>query len=189
MTEGFVYIAVNPAHRDLVKIGGTERDPEERVKELATTGVPYDYVVVHAERVTDWPAVERALHHRFAADRIAPNREFFAVTARTAIAAAIEEATAFLCVALPTTEPTVATEGDDGGAVVATDAPAPSAVPRTAFRQWPTGTRGDPSFHTVQLVVVSCKLCGTDFSTALRRYEEDVRCPSCHLLQRSDVRW
>jgi len=40
MNEGWIYILINPAFKkDLLKIGKTKRQPEERAKELSTTGI------------------------------------------------------------------------------------------------------------------------------------------------------
>ena len=38
--NGYVYILSNPAMPGLLKIGYTERDVQERVKELSNTGIP-----------------------------------------------------------------------------------------------------------------------------------------------------
>jgi len=44
-TEGYVYVISNPSLPDnLVKIGFTDRDPSERLKELDQAGLPTEYV-------------------------------------------------------------------------------------------------------------------------------------------------
>ncbi len=44
--NGYVYVLMNSSMRGLVKIGKTEREPEERAKELsASTGVPTPFMV------------------------------------------------------------------------------------------------------------------------------------------------
>lgn len=106
--------------------------------------MPFDYVLVHVEHVTDWPTVERALHVRFAEHRVTQNREFFRVTARIAIAAAIEEATPYLWVETPITEPLAA-------AAETTIIDSTGAKPSTAStlgepRRWIAGARGIQSF-------------------------------------------
>jgi len=90
MPEGYVYILLNPALKGQVKIGCTTNSPEDRASELSRTGVPHEFVVAYAERVSDCEAVERLLHEKFAGVRVNPNREFFRVTVQDAIRAAIE---------------------------------------------------------------------------------------------------
>ena len=41
---GFIYIMSNPLHPDVVKIGQSSKDPNERRKELGTTGAPNEAV-------------------------------------------------------------------------------------------------------------------------------------------------
>jgi hypothetical protein len=90
MSTGYVYILLNPALKGQVKIGRTTNSPEERAAELSTTGLPHDFIVAYAERVSDCDTVERALHERFADARVSPNREFFRVPLQAAIRALIE---------------------------------------------------------------------------------------------------
>jgi hypothetical protein len=40
MPAGYIYVLENETIPGLVKIGSTERNPEDRAKELMTTGVP-----------------------------------------------------------------------------------------------------------------------------------------------------
>lgn len=76
----YVYVLTNPAMPGLVKIGRTDTgDPEDRAKQLYTTGVPVPFDVEYAGRVEDPAAVERALHRAFDPDRVNPKREFFRV--------------------------------------------------------------------------------------------------------------
>jgi hypothetical protein len=164
MALGFVYVMINPAHRDLVKIGGTERDPEQRAMELSSTGVPFEFVVVHSERVSDWSKVERLVHGKLRTARAAPNREFFRVTVREAIAAIIEISGPFLLA-----EPSADPDRSQGGIT----------TPAIDYS----------GFHTVHRAVVTCHSCHIDYSVTLRRYETKVRCPSCRTTQESDVRW
>lgn len=84
-TPGYVYLALVPSSPGLVKIGRTERTPEERLQELYTTGVPFKLELAHALYVSDMVAVENALHKRFAHARENPNREFFRVKLQLAI--------------------------------------------------------------------------------------------------------
>lgn len=95
MEPGFLYILNNAAFPGLLKIGGTARTPEERVRELCTTGVPSRFALIHSERVTDWRAAEKAVHQALASHRYAADREFFLIGARDAIAAVCRAASPY----------------------------------------------------------------------------------------------
>ena len=92
MTEGFVYILINPSFPSHVKIGRTTKKPELRARELQSTGVPTPFIVVYHEIVSDCKAVESKLHDKFTAYRTSSNCEFFRVPVRDAILALQEEA-------------------------------------------------------------------------------------------------
>ena len=75
-----VYVLTNEAMPGLVKIGKTSHDnPETRVNQLYTTGVPVPFTIEYACRVLDAREVERVLHNAFDLQRINPNREFFEI--------------------------------------------------------------------------------------------------------------
>jgi hypothetical protein len=173
MPEGYVYIMINPAMREMVKIGGTEREPDARADELQSTGVPFEFVLLHAERVTDWAGVERKLHEHFALHRVSPNREFFRVPARDAIRAAVAIAEPFLAPAQRAEEAPLLTETQ----------PSASAEPEATTEPDYSG------FHTVHRVDTTCNECGTAFSCTVRRYETSVRCPQCRTLCSTRVVW
>ena len=79
---GVVYVLSNPTMPDLIKIGKTTRtDPEVRMNELYTTGVPVPFQCEIAVQVADEVAAERALHVAFGPYRINPRREFFQIQA------------------------------------------------------------------------------------------------------------
>lgn len=82
MTEGWVYCLSNPSMPDLVKIGMTERTPEERAKELSTTGVPTPFVIEFAKKVKNPAQKEATLHALLEkyAERTNARREFFRTT-------------------------------------------------------------------------------------------------------------
>ena len=66
----------------LVKIGKTTRDnPQVRMGELYSTGVPVPFECVKAVKVKDEVAVETALHTAFGPNRINSKREFFEIDA------------------------------------------------------------------------------------------------------------
>jgi hypothetical protein len=102
VNSGWIYALINPAHPHVLKIGMTEKEPKERVKELYGTGVLSPFALVHAERVSDASAAEAFIHQCFDARRVNPNREFFAVSADEAITTMKEAARRF--------SPTSATE-------------------------------------------------------------------------------
>lgn len=73
-----VYVLVNEAMPDLVKIGLTTGSLEERIKHLnSATGVPLPFECIYAAEVDDASRVEKILHTLFSENRINPKREFF----------------------------------------------------------------------------------------------------------------
>ena len=76
-----VYVLTNPAMPGLVKIGMTTRsDPQLRLNELYTTGVPLPFeCVIAREVIENGNAIEEALHTAFGPYRINPSREFFEI--------------------------------------------------------------------------------------------------------------
>ena len=82
MEYGIVYLLTNPVMPGLVKIGmTTQKEIEQRMKELYTTGVPLPFECQFACKVkkTDCAKIEKALHTAFAPRRINANREFFRI--------------------------------------------------------------------------------------------------------------
>ena len=66
----------------IIKIGKTTReDPQVRMNELYTTGVPFPFECAIAVKVEDERAdeLEKALHKAFSPNRLNPSREFFAI--------------------------------------------------------------------------------------------------------------
>ena len=77
-----IYVLTNPAMPGLVKIGKTTRDnPQVRMNELNTTGVPQSFRCDIAVEVEDERAdeLEKALHKAFAPYRKNASREFFEI--------------------------------------------------------------------------------------------------------------
>ncbi|MCY3557034.1 MAG: GIY-YIG nuclease family protein [Chloroflexi bacterium] len=75
---GIVYVLSNPSMPNLLKIGKTtQADPQVRIDQLYTSGVPVPFVCEIAVQVKDEVAVERALHLAFSSQRVNPSREFF----------------------------------------------------------------------------------------------------------------
>ena len=86
--KGYVYVMVNPSLPNLVKIGKTTRDPNERVKELsAATGVPTPFMLVYYKPFKDCHFAESIIHKYFEEKgaRVSGNREFFQITPSEAI--------------------------------------------------------------------------------------------------------
>jgi hypothetical protein len=86
VAAGYVYVLINRAMPDLVKIGRTEVCPEQRAIEISsTTGVPTPFTVAFDQLVCDCAAAERELHGLLSESRVNNNREFFNVPLRKAI--------------------------------------------------------------------------------------------------------
>jgi T5orf172 domain/Domain of unknown function (DUF4268) len=74
---GFVYIMTNQTMPGLVKIGSTKLSPEERARQLSTTGVPKPFKVIAFQRFEDELRAERELQAMFSQKRLHSRREFF----------------------------------------------------------------------------------------------------------------
>lgn len=94
---GYVYILVNSAFPNLVKIGRTSKDSFSRADELSSTGSPSKFVVAYDQLVSDSVIVESLLHEHFNEQRYAKNREFFEVSSKVAIDKLIEIAKQYSC--------------------------------------------------------------------------------------------
>ncbi len=91
--NGFVYILINPSMENLVKIGKTERTPEDRAKELSSsTGVPNPFIVVYKGYFESCSHAEVFVHTYLEEQgyRVSANREFFEIPVSTAIDALIK---------------------------------------------------------------------------------------------------
>lgn len=84
--KGYVYVLVSSSKPDLIKIGMTNREPEERAKELnSSTGVAMPYIVAYEAETPHPEKVERKVHNRLSDKRVNQNREFFRVKLKRAI--------------------------------------------------------------------------------------------------------
>ena len=86
---GLVYVLINSAMPDIVKIGMTKRtDLEQRMRELYGTGVPVPFDCAYACKVRGdkTKMLEQALHGAFDPYRVNPKREFFKVKPEQVIA-------------------------------------------------------------------------------------------------------
>jgi hypothetical protein len=86
MSEGIVYVLINDAFDDYLKIGKTI-NLEQRLKQLDNTSVPLPFRCVYAVKVPDMDVIERLAHSTFADHRTRSNREFFEVDPARVISA------------------------------------------------------------------------------------------------------
>ncbi len=70
---------------NIVKIGRTNKNPQERASELATTGVPNEFIVVYYQKFLNCLEAEKNIHDFFENKRVNKHREFFAVSTKEAI--------------------------------------------------------------------------------------------------------
>ena len=82
-----VYILTNEAMPGIIKIGWTDKNVEERMKELDKTSTPVPFTCYFAKRVEDPTFIESKLHEAFDEFRIRDNREFFRMSPDQAKAA------------------------------------------------------------------------------------------------------
>lgn len=86
-TIGFVYVLTNCSMPSKVKVGRTNLLPEDRAKQLDTTGVPEPFETVY-RMMTSFPnAVEKAAHRLLRKTRVRNSREFFSASVNEAIEA------------------------------------------------------------------------------------------------------
>lgn len=86
--KGYVYVMMNPSYGNMVKIGKTTKEPEERAKELsASTGVATPFIVVYKRLFNDCHTAEKLAHAILGERgcRVNDSREFFAVSIPDAI--------------------------------------------------------------------------------------------------------
>ena len=81
-TEGYIYCLSNESMPGLLKVGMTTRSPEDRARELHTTGIPLPFKVDFAKKVTNPNDIEALIHGRLSHyhERVNPRREFFRVS-------------------------------------------------------------------------------------------------------------
>jgi tetratricopeptide (TPR) repeat protein len=89
--SGYIYVLYNPSANGVVKIGKTQRNPDERAKELSSaTGVPTPFVVVYQSLFQDCDKAELFIHTRLDKYRLSENREFFQLPIYLAIDTVLE---------------------------------------------------------------------------------------------------
>ena len=86
--QGYIYVMINQTFPNVVKIGKTTRDPNERVKELsAATGVPTPFMLAYYREFNDCHTAEKVIHGYLERQgmRVNNNREFFQISTTEAI--------------------------------------------------------------------------------------------------------
>jgi hypothetical protein len=82
--EGYIYILENKGQPGILKIGYTDRTPQQRVKEInSSTGVITPWIIVEAFACRAPGAVETAVHQQLRSYHV--NKEGFAIGAHDAI--------------------------------------------------------------------------------------------------------
>jgi hypothetical protein len=88
LSKGYIYVLINPSIQNVVKIGMTTRDPENRVAELSNaTGVATPFILVYKEYFENCHLAEKQLHTILEQRnyRVSNNREFFTIPVHEAI--------------------------------------------------------------------------------------------------------
>lgn len=62
MSIGYIYVITNEGKPGLCKVGFTERNPEDRAKELDGTHDPFPHKVVYAVKLSDARNIEKKVH-------------------------------------------------------------------------------------------------------------------------------
>lgn len=79
--DQYVYIMVNPSMPEMLKIGYTKNDPEERAVQLSkSTGVPMPFDVVYSYSCFNGERIEKEVHKQLKQKRVRGEREFFYVS-------------------------------------------------------------------------------------------------------------
>jgi hypothetical protein len=79
--DQYVYVMVNPSFPEMLKIGYTKNDPEERAVQLSkSTGVPMPFDVVYSYSCFNGERIEKEVHKQLKQKRVRGEREFFYVS-------------------------------------------------------------------------------------------------------------
>lgn len=96
--NGYVYVLMNPSMGNLVKIGKSTRNPQDRAKELsASTGVATPFVVVYDYYFESCSEAEQYVHTNLENNgyRVSKRREFFEIPIKDAIDAVMKASNHF----------------------------------------------------------------------------------------------
>ena len=95
---GYVYLLSNPSMPGLVKIGCTDRSPDERISELSSlTGIPTPFRLEYSVCLRDHVEAERDIHQTLVTHRVSGSREFFTVSVEVAKEALLAQLVKDLC--------------------------------------------------------------------------------------------
>jgi hypothetical protein len=84
--SGYIYILSNPSMPGILKIGKTEREPDDRISELSNvSSVPTAFYLEYKIFVPDCHSAEKSIHEALKAMRISDKREFFEISVSEAI--------------------------------------------------------------------------------------------------------
>ena len=76
--DSWIYILVNKTMPNLVKIGFTDKTPDERAKQISrSTGVPIEFSVAFAFKCFNAHGLEYEIHKYLKNYRVSNDREFF----------------------------------------------------------------------------------------------------------------
>ena len=112
MSAGWVYVLSNPSIPNKVKVGTTQKRPEERAKDLCSTGVPTPFKIETAMLFANKAEqIEQKTHDVLTRAGIPKNKEFFDCDASIA-AGSILKAAEFFHEEVLTTDPVLLTKDD-----------------------------------------------------------------------------
>ena len=94
--KGYLYFIATPSCPDLCKIGFTRGSTSERLRQLDTTGVPQEFVLIASFHVNHVEDCERSVHNSLSEFRVRSNREFFRLTAAEAVVKSFDKIKNFL---------------------------------------------------------------------------------------------
>jgi hypothetical protein len=76
--KNWIYILSNPSMPEILKIGYTKLDPQERSNQIGRgTGIPQEFYVEWAYKCFNGEEIEREVHKYLKKQRVNTNREFF----------------------------------------------------------------------------------------------------------------
>lgn len=75
MAKGYIYVITNEGKPGLCKVGFTERNPEDRAKELDGTHDPFPHEVAYAVKLDDAKKIEKKIHEELMAYRVGSSAE------------------------------------------------------------------------------------------------------------------
>ena len=88
--KGYIYILSNPAMPGLLKIGYTEKEVQQRIDELNSTGIPTPFEIEAIFESNNPFKDEQKIHNYFSNNRYSKNREFFSIEIEQALNKIIE---------------------------------------------------------------------------------------------------